>query len=126
MNSITFAARNLNIAIMLLKYWVLIFLSLVSVTTLFSQTASLKGNVSDGVTKDGLAGAYVSLSNTAFHKVADDKGNFELLHLPAGEYDLVLTNVGYTLLHRHITLREGQTQRYYRRQRQPSRCRLLN
>jgi TonB-dependent receptor len=94
---------------MLLKYWMLIFVSLVSFTTVFSQTASLKGNVSDGVTKDGLAGAYVSLSNTAFHKVADDKGNFELTHLPAGDYDLVITNVGHTALHRHITLREGQT-----------------
>ncbi|HEV3325668.1 MAG TPA: TonB-dependent receptor [Puia sp.] len=94
---------------MLLKYWMLTFPLLVSFTTVFSQTASLKGNVSDGVTKDGLAGAYVSLSNTAYHKVADDKGNFELTHLPAGDYDLVITNVGHTALHRHITLREGQT-----------------
>ncbi|GGA98016.1 TonB-dependent receptor [Puia dinghuensis] len=49
------------------------------------------------------------INNTPYHKVADTKGNFELRNIPAGEYDLTITNVGYTETHRHITLKAGQT-----------------
>jgi TonB-dependent receptor len=75
---------------------------------LFAQTASIKGNVSDRITKDGLAGAYISLNNTPYKKAADDKGNFELTHLPPGEYDVTIDNVGYTTLTIHVKLSAGQ------------------
>src|ERR1700730_13343066 len=82
---------------------------LLLIQQVFAQTASVKGNVSDQVSKDGLAGAFIAISNTPHHKIADDKGNFEFRNLPAGTYELVISNVGYTPLHRNVTLREGQS-----------------
>jgi TonB-dependent receptor len=79
----------------------------------YSQTAAIKGNIHDQVSNDGLPGADVSIINTKYKKVADDKGNFELSQLPPGEYDLVVTIIGYTTYHRHITLTAGQSMRLY-------------
>jgi TonB-dependent receptor len=77
--------------------------------TAFAQTAAIKGNVFDAVTRDGLPGSDISIPNTNFHKIADTKGNFEFLQIPAGEYDLTISIIGYTTIHRHITLKEGKT-----------------
>jgi hypothetical protein len=79
----------------------------------YSQTASIKGNVFDQVSRDGLAGASVTITNTTYRKSADDKGNFEFLHLAAGEYDVVITTVGYVRVSRHVVVKEGQTLRIY-------------
>lgn len=89
------------------KHALILILFLLS-QQLFSQ-GIIKGNISDAVTKDGLARADIAVSNTPFRKAADDKGNFELLHIPAGEYDLVITNVGYNEAHYHVTVKDGRT-----------------
>ncbi len=89
------------IVLLLLSQWV------------FSQTASIKGNAFDVVSKDGLPGAYVAISNTSFKKAADDKGNFEISGIPPGEYDITIEHVGYTAVTRHIALKAGQTLRLY-------------
>jgi hypothetical protein len=93
---------------MLSRLCLLFLVILFSSPYAFSQTATLRGNVSDAVTKDGLPGANISLNKTTFKKASDDKGNFELKQIPAGEYDLTITNIGYTTIHRHIILKEGQ------------------
>jgi outer membrane receptor for Fe3+-dicitrate len=75
----------------------------------FSQGGVIKGNVFDNVTKDPLAGAYVMIGKTSRKKIADDKGNFEISGLTAGEYDLTIESVGYVVGTRHIVLRAGET-----------------
>ena len=77
----------------------------------FAQTGTgtIKGNVFDAVSRDGLIGASLTITGTPYKKAADDKGNFQFTGLPAGEYDLVIDNVGYTVVHRHLTLKAGQT-----------------
>ena len=79
----------------------------------YAQTASVKGNIADQVSRDGLAGATISLEHTLFHQAADVKGNFDLEHIPAGEYDLLVTTVGYVSLRRHIVLKPGETQKLF-------------
>ncbi|MBS1603158.1 MAG: outer membrane beta-barrel protein [Bacteroidetes bacterium] len=86
-----------------------IFVLLFSTQHLFSQgVGSIKGNVSDGITGDGLPGADITVARTSFRKAADDKGNFELKNIPPGEYDLDITTVGYGVVHRHVTVRAGK------------------
>ncbi|HEV3249482.1 MAG TPA: carboxypeptidase-like regulatory domain-containing protein, partial [Puia sp.] len=75
----------------------------------FSQTASIKGNIYDNVTRDGLPGAYVSINNTSFKRAADDKGNFQISGIPPGEYDISIENIGYSPNTRHIVLKGGET-----------------
>jgi TonB-dependent Receptor Plug Domain/CarboxypepD_reg-like domain len=98
-----------NIAVRIKKAAPLLF-SLFSCASVFSQkTATLKGNIYDGISKDGLAGAYVSINKTSFKKVADDKGNFEISGIPPGEYDISIENIGYTVVTRHVELKAGET-----------------
>src|SRR5579871_4869913 len=79
----------------------------------FSQTATIKGNVYDGLTRDGLPGAYVALNNTIYKRAADDRGNFEISGIPAGEYDITIENVGYITATRHVVLHAGETLRLF-------------
>src|ERR1700688_3913895 len=95
------------------KKYCLLLLLLFSLQHAFAQTGAVKGNVFDNVSKDGLAGAYISIDNTNFHTFADDKGNFQLLHLPAGDYQLTITNVGYLPIHKRISVQEGNTVRMF-------------
>ena len=79
----------------------------------FSQSGTIRGNVYDLISHDGLSGAYVSLENTSFRQAADAKGNFELRNIPAGEYELIVTTVGYTEMRRHINLKAGEVQKVF-------------
>jgi outer membrane cobalamin receptor len=89
------------------------FLFLFSFQYVWAQTATIKGNVSDAISRDGLPGAYVSILKTSFKKAADDKGNFEMTHIPPGEYDLVIENVGYLSITRHVVLHAGEVYRLF-------------
>jgi Outer membrane protein beta-barrel family/CarboxypepD_reg-like domain/TonB-dependent Receptor Plug Domain len=79
----------------------------------FSQTATIKGNIYDNVTRDGLPGAYVSVNNTSFKRAADDKGNFQISGIPPGEYEVTIENVGYSANTRHIVLKAGESFRLF-------------
>ena len=83
----------------------------------WAQTAAVRGNVFDSVSRDGLMGTYVSLNSVSgdrsVKKIADDKGNFEIAGLPAGEYELQIEHVGFSSYHRHLVLIAGQTLRIY-------------
>lgn len=79
----------------------------------FAQSGTIKGNVYDQISHDPLSGAYITLELTAFHQAADAKGNFELRNVPAGEYELIITTVGYTDTRRHIQLKAGEVQKVF-------------
>ncbi|MDQ2720984.1 MAG: TonB-dependent receptor [Bacteroidota bacterium] len=80
---------------------------------LFSQTASIKGNVSDQITRDGLPNAYISINKTSFNTEADDKGNFEIIGIPSGEYDISIENVGYNVYKKHISIKAGEKLKFF-------------
>ena len=94
---------------MLTRKFNLVAILLLTAELLSAQTARIVGNVSDNVSKDGLPGAFVTLKNTKYKKVADEKGNFEMSGIPAGQYDVVIENVGYTAITKHIVLQPSQT-----------------
>ena len=90
-----------------------IFFFIFSSYSAFSQTATIKGNIYDNVTRDGLPGAYVSVNNTSFKRAADDKGNFQISGIPPGEYEVTIENVGYSANTRHIVLKAGESFRLF-------------
>lgn len=56
---------------------------------------SLSGMVIDGITKQPLVGSSVFISNTAFGTVTARDGSFELKDIPPGNYDLIISSVGF-------------------------------
>jgi outer membrane cobalamin receptor len=62
----------------------------------FGQTASVRGQVVDQETSEGIVGANIIVKGTTTGAVSDVEGNFELSQLPAGQSVLVVSFVGYT------------------------------
>jgi TonB-dependent receptor len=81
--------------------------------TIKAQTAAIRGNVYDAISRDGLPGAYVAVNKTDLKRAANDKGNFEISGLAPGEYDVTIENIGYASITRHIVLHAGETFRLF-------------
>lgn len=105
--------RGSTIAIMLLRRSVLFLIMLLISGIAFAQTATIRGNAFDNITRDGLPGAYISVNKTSFKTAADDKGNFQISGIQPGEYDITIENVGYLSIARHITLKTGMVLRLF-------------
>lgn len=58
-------------------------------------TGKIAGNIVDETTGDPLVGANVLVVNTSFGAAADMKGNFFIINIPPGIYDLQVTMIGY-------------------------------
>lgn len=61
----------------------------------FAQNASITGTVTDAESKKRIAGANIFISNTSKGTVSDANGYFALHDIPAGKYELVISNTGY-------------------------------
>jgi outer membrane receptor protein involved in Fe transport len=77
---------------------------------LFAQQAnsSIKGTIQDS---EGMAliGITVALEGTSVGAVTDLDGNFEINNLNSGIYNLVISGVGYQIIHKNIQLKTGET-----------------
>ncbi len=73
--------------------------------SLFAQTATIKGTITDVQNQDILIGATVR--STAFGAVSDYDGNYEL-ELPAGNHELIISYVGYETQKMNITLADNE------------------
>lgn len=68
----------------------------------------IKGVLIDAETKDPLPFATVFLSNTTFGSVTDLKGVFSLTNIPTGEYELVVSFLGYQTVQRQVLVEKGK------------------
>lgn len=82
------------------------FLYFPSSTLLFSQNAILTGTILDAETNSPLIGAAVKVGETG--AVTNYEGRFEL-GLPAGEYNVLISYLGYDEKNVSVTLIEDQT-----------------
>jgi iron complex outermembrane receptor protein len=76
---------------------------------LFAQEKNtISGKVLDdsGVT---VPGANVSLKGADKNTITDENGGFVFSNIPAGDYMIVATNVGYKTFEKKITLKEGES-----------------
>jgi len=66
--------------------------------------SSLKGKVIDAASQKPVAGASVFISNTSVGTVTNNNGEFDLTRLPANEFELVVSFIGYEPHVQHITM----------------------
>jgi len=89
---------NLNLLILLLTL-------LTSLT--YAQSGTIKGYIEhDG---EPLPGVSISLLNTPYGSITDENGQYELTGIPAGEWNVQASFLGYRPESKMISLKEGET-----------------
>ncbi len=99
----------------LMRLIAVIVMSLLS-NHVFSQNAIIKGNIYDKLSRDGLAGAYITVTSggkTISKKSADDKGNFQITGLAPGDYVVSFENVGYEIITQNVSVKGSETVKLY-------------
>jgi hypothetical protein len=84
-------------------YRFFVFLLLLSPIVAFCQV-SITGQVKDVTTKKGVENASVILSNTSTGGRTAANGSFNLQNVKPGQYDLVVSIIGYEKYHQTITV----------------------
>ena len=84
-------------------------LALASGLTAQTNTGTVTGRVTDAASQRPLDAVVVSIDETAFGTLTNTSGNFILLGVPAGEYTIRSTRVGYRELSQTITVTAGGT-----------------
>ncbi|MEN8202337.1 MAG: TonB-dependent receptor [Bacteroidota bacterium] len=85
------------------------FLLAVSQGTLMAQAnGAIKGSITDAQTGETLIGAHAILVGTSFGTIADLDGNFILPNVPAGDYTLMASYIGYEKKEISVTVLPGQ------------------
>lgn len=91
-----------------MKKGILLFaLTAMQISLIFAQTASLKGTIKGA--DEALSGVNVVLSNTAFGTVTDAAGNYKLENLPAGDWTIQISFIGYRKQEIPVSLTAGAT-----------------
>ncbi len=88
-----------------LKTLLLAILVVVS-ANLNGQTASIKGQITSSAGPVGFAN--VGLVGTSYGSITTESGNYLISNLPAGEYELKISFVGFISQKRKVTLEKGQ------------------
>jgi iron complex outermembrane receptor protein len=95
-----------------MKTTLILVLSLLLFASLNAQqTGSISGTVVDKETKRPLEAANVTLAGTTLGTSSGTDGSFRLDNVPAGEYTVLVSYVGYTLHRQMIALSAGSTLR---------------
>lgn len=75
----------------------------------FAQNTSVIGRITDAETQAPLVGVNIILSGTTFGSSTDAAGRFQITGVPAGEYEIVVSNIGYRRENRKIQLEANIT-----------------
>ena len=91
---------------MLIKLRVLLTIAVIGLfsSTAFAQLASVRGTVSDAATQELLPTANVYLVEAKLGATTDFSGNYEIKNVPAGQYTLTVSFVGYKKFTRQVTV----------------------
>ncbi|HET6993914.1 MAG TPA: TonB-dependent receptor [Chitinophagaceae bacterium] len=73
------------------------------------STTRLSGKVTNARSTP-VAGSTVYLLNTNSGTVSDDQGNFSFGNLPAGEYILQVSSIGYATVYKDVIIKGGETE----------------
>jgi hypothetical protein len=86
----------------------LIFVCFFYPVILLSQVWQIKGSIFDASTKKPLAFANVFLNKTTLGTVADSSGHFLIRHVPAGNYEIIGSFIGYASFRDTIEIKNGK------------------
>lgn len=78
----------------------------------FAQTGAISGQVTDGETGETIPGANILLVEIERGAATDMDGNYEITNVPAGEYTVTVTFVGYRTYRETVQVEAGQTLDY--------------
>lgn len=79
--------------------------------SVFAQNYKVSGKVTDEATGEALVGANVYIQNNAIGAATDVNGNYSIT-LPAGDYTVICSYVGYEKLEKKIEVNEDMTQNF--------------
>ncbi|CUU10146.1 TonB-dependent Receptor Plug Domain [Candidatus Kryptobacter tengchongensis] len=77
------------------KILLLPFLIIFITSTIYTQTGKISGRVYNEATNEPIPGANVILEGTRLGAAADMRGNYVILNIPPGKYDVVISAVGF-------------------------------
>ena len=92
----------------LLQLFGIVAILFINATFVLGQ-GTVKGQLVDGDTNEGLIAASVTINGTSTGTITDEEGNFLLSGVPAGNQTLVLTYVGYTTIKKEVSIKDGET-----------------
>lgn len=78
-----------------MKQSLLAFIFVFSFTTLFAQKGSLTGQIINQETKEPIAECHVFIPNTTFQAYSDSLGNFSLIGIPVGPWEILAFKNGF-------------------------------
>lgn len=84
-------------------------LLIATATAASAQTGTITGLVADGVTDEPIPGATVRLEGTTLGASTDADGEYVLSRVPAGQYTLAVSFVGYRTYRTDVTVDAGET-----------------
>lgn len=73
-------------------FWMLVFFFPIS---LLAQKGTIKGNIKDKATNEGLIGANVVIEGAQMGSTTDLDGNFLITNVPVGTYNIVISYISY-------------------------------
>ncbi|MCK4754811.1 MAG: carboxypeptidase-like regulatory domain-containing protein [Calditrichia bacterium] len=88
----------------------IILFNLISIFSLLGQTGNLAGNITDSQTSQPLTGTNISIESTVLGAATDMDGQFVILDVPVGSYNISVEYVGYRkVLKNNVVIRSGKT-----------------
>lgn len=87
----------------------LLFLSMIISGFICAQNGSISGSIKDSTTNEEIIGALIQIEGTELGASADFEGNFIIMDVPPGTYNLKIQAIGYEpLVLRNIVVRSGE------------------
>ncbi|RCH54014.1 TonB-dependent receptor [Mucilaginibacter hurinus] len=90
------------------KFFAVVLSCILFANFAFAQSGFIAGKVIDGNTKLSLPGATLKLSAGNRYTVSGSQGNYEFLNVPAGNYTVTVTYIGFKLYSAQVTVVPGK------------------
>ncbi|HEY3840506.1 MAG TPA: TonB-dependent receptor [Bryobacteraceae bacterium] len=87
-------------------------LALVFVQLVFGQTGQVAGTIVDAHSGEALSKVDIQLAGTAYRTRSDEQGRFRIETIPAGDYVLNVSTVGYRFAKKPFHLDDGETKQF--------------
>ena len=84
-------------------------LAMLAVTAIYAQDPHIIGHVIDKKTNEHLPYVTISLVGTTYVTMTDGTGHYKLTNIPAGDYQIQASFVGYITQTQNITVKDKST-----------------
>ena len=87
-------------------------LTLSAAAAAFAQSGEIRGSVVDARGGEALSNVIVQLVGSSYHATTDSAGKFRIAAIPAGDYTLNISTVGYRLVKRAFHVNAGDIKEF--------------